>query len=1211
MSDAPAPRIEGLAEAAFDSIALPLAIFDADGSPILANGAFLALSAASEAEFHERTLEEWVAADGLSLVRAALAKARAGERATLIATLQRLDGESRAMRWDLHPARPTAGRSPVVVSLRRPSEKERSIERLLQSESLFSAAEQVAQFGCWEIDPAVGLSTWSEGMYRIFGTTQDEVRANHSIRHDLIHPDDRGRFSEALAHSLDTGVALDLEVRTARPAGAPRHVELRGQRMSCAETGVVRFAGTAQDVTERAHAAETLRKTEERLALVSRATNDVLWDWDLATNEMSWSAGLGRQFGYLPEEIGTHPERAVRADRPGRRGANRGRASRAEPGDWFFLEWRVPLPPRRRQLGRVPRSLLRRPRRAGPRAAADRLDDGRLRAQARRAREPAAPLAHRRDQRGGGLPRGAPGLDPSALRGRRLELRRGLGAERHRRRAPAREGLLGLDPGARRLSAGERSAGLRIFRGTLHGRVFAQRRAEWVPDCSVDPADFPGPEAAREFGLRAGLAVPILSGEEVLAVVVFLRREVCPPDERLIRLHSAVAGQLGALLRRKQAEEALRESEARFQLVAEATSDVIWDWDLQKDRLWFSDAIERNFGYRQREVSHGWWLGRIEAEDRERVVKGLEAALQGGAQRWTAEYRFWCKDGSLATIFDRANILRDAQGEPIRMIGSMMDITTRKVAEQEQAGMLEVLAELNRELGDAAEKAHQGSRLKSEFLASMSHELRTPMNGVLGMTSLLLDTPLDTEQREYALTVRKSAESLLGLLNDILDLSKIEAGMMSVEPHPFVLAEAVRDVVHLLGPKAHDPQVRLAGRARPRAAPRGRGRRRADPPGAHQPRRQRAQVHPEGAGHRARRAGAAGRGPGADRVLGHRHRHRHSAGEARAGLREVHPGRRLDDPPLRRHRPRAGDLAAPRRADGRLARRSERGRRRLDLPVHRRAPGLVGGAPRGRRGGAVPAAGGSPAASLGLRVLVVDDNGVNQRVAARMLEKLGCQADVAGNGQEALQMLKLVPYALVLMDCEMPEMDGYTATRAIRAGEREGVRIPIVAMTAHAMNGDREKCLDAGMDDHVAKPVRLDALRRALERWAPALRAEPTPASPGPATPALDPAAIDRILELAGGDRAFLGELVGAFEETVRDTLSTLGSGPDEGKVVRAAHTLRGASVNLGAQALAEVCARLEVQPTEFPRSFPALQAAARTALAELAVAVGGAGAGR
>src|SRR5207237_592856 len=137
---------------------------------------------------------------------------------------------------------------------------------------------------------------------------------------------------------------------------------------------------------------------------------------------------------------------------------------------------------------------------------------------------------------------------------------------------------------------------------------------------------------------------------------------------------------------------------------------------------------------------------------------------------------------------------------------------------------------------------------------------------------------------------------------------------------------------------------------------------------------------------------------------------------------------------------------------------------------------------------------------VGPRVLVAEDNAVNQRVAQRMLEKLGCRVDLAANGSEALQMLQILPYDLVFMDCQMPELDGYEATREIRTREAAiggGTRTPVIAMTANTMRGDRERCLEAGMDDYVPKPVRLEDLRAALDRW----RSRPDAPSPEAAAP--------------------------------------------------------------------------------------------------------------
>ncbi len=254
------------------------------------------------------------------------------------------------------------------------------------------------------------------------------------------------------------------------------------------------------------------------------------------------------------------------------------------------------------------------------------------------------------------------------------------------------------------------------------------------------------------------------------------------------------------------------------------------------------------------------------------------------------------------------------------------------------------------------------------------------------------------------------------------------------------------------------------------------------------------------------------------------------------------------------------------------------------------------------------------------RVLVAEDNQVNQKVAVKMLEKLGYRADVAANGQEAVEALSRIPYSAVLMDVQMPEMDGYEATAEVRKREDEGAngrRTPIIAMTANAMQGDREKALEAGMDDYVAKPVKPEELGEVLERWisepdakAPALEeaTDSSTAAPGSITDLLDRSALRGLRELGGPE--FLIELAELFLENVPSQLEALRGaieGDDASSVERMAHTLKGSSGNMGATRMATICAELEdaghsgdlsravalVEPleAEFGRVRPALEA--------------------
>jgi CheY-like chemotaxis protein len=364
------------------------------------------------------------------------------------------------------------------------------------------------------------------------------------------------------------------------------------------------------------------------------------------------------------------------------------------------------------------------------------------------------------------------------------------------------------------------------------------------------------------------------------------------------------------------------------------------------------------------------------------------------------------------------------------------------------------------------------------------------MNGVIGMTGLLLDTRLSPQQREYVETVRKSGEGLLRIINDILDFSKIEAGKLAIESLPFDLRLLIEEVCELLIPKAEKRSLDLA----------------VDyPPGI--PRRF------AGDGDRIRQV--------LTNLVGNAIKFTDSGGIAIA----VEYLERDENQATLRVAVRDSGVGIPEekihtlfekfcQVDGSTTRKY--GGTGLGLAISKQLVELMGGAigveSRLGKGStfwftvplaldAEPYAAPSPVyplrgqperrkfapcpADTGIRALVAEDNVVNQRVARLMLERLGVRVDMAGNGIEAVEMFRLAPYDLIFMDCQMPEMDGYEATGEIRSreGQRALPRTPIVAMTANAMAGDRELCLRAGMDDYVSKPLTVAELERVLSHW--------------------------------------------------------------------------------------------------------------------------------
>ncbi len=484
-------------------------------------------------------------------------------------------------------------------------------------------------------------------------------------------------------------------------------------------------------------------------------------------------------------------------------------------------------------------------------------------------------------------------------------------------------------------------------------------------------------------------------------------------------------------------------------------------------------AWERTFGFSEAELQRMNFIEMVHPDDRSAAIAELEKRV-AGLSTLGFECRFRCKDGSYKWCLASAH--SDGPAGLVYVVGK--DITSRRKAEAD--------------LKSAKEAAEAANRAKSEFLANMSHELRTPMNGIIGLTEVTLETELTDEQREYLEGVKTSADALLGILNDILDFSRIEARKLNFDAAEFDTRKTIESAVHALAIRAQQRNLELTSYLEP------------DVPAAligDAGRLRQILINLLGNGVKFTEHGSVTLG--VERLSQERGEAELHFSVADTGIgipldkqRSIFQSFNQVDSSLTRRFGGTGlGLAIASQLvhmmGGRIWVESEEGhgsifhftvRLQVAEPREQEHPHIEVESPEPPRAAV-------PADKHHLRLLVAEDNPVNQMLVARLIEKQGHTCRIAENGQQALKLLETEQFDCVLMDVQMPIMNGIEATAAIRAAEAgcakdngRAVHIPIVAMTADAMVGDRERCLAAGMDGYVAKPVKIKELFSAVER---------------------------------------------------------------------------------------------------------------------------------
>jgi len=664
----------------------------------------------------------------------------------------------------------------------------------------------------------------------------------------------------------------------------------------------------------------------------------------------------------------------------------------------------------------------------------------------------------------------------------------------------------------------------------------------------------------------------------------------------------------------KQANEKIRKSEERFRLTLDAVSDGGWDWNIVTDEVLFSDRWLKSLGYARGEVEPhiDFWKSILHPDDEQRVINTVNAHFEGRTSFYQCETRLRMKSGEYRWGVDRGKVVaRDPDGKPLRMVGADTDITDRKQVEEQLIQAKDEADELNDQLtrataqaNDMAKRAEIANAAKSQFLANMCHEIRTPMNAIMGFSGMLADEDLTKEQKEDVNNIRGAGKSLLNLIDDILDFSKIEAGQLDVDMIDCSLGKLLNSLESMMKLQSEDKSLDfkiMTNKDVPAHI-------KSDPYRLQQclvnllsnalKFTDQGHVHVKVSVHK-------------DNC---KHFLRFDIEDTGIGIPEDRQQAifdsftQVDGSTTREYGGTGLGLTVTKQLTellgGELTLTSEPGKGSVFSLVIPTGMDISGQPLLDRQDMAdqrAEEANRTEPMMFSGKVLVAEDIKTNQILMKMKLAKMGLEVTLVEDGNQVLQKALCQSFDLILMDMQMPHMNGYEATHALR---QQGYKTPIVAVTADAMKGDDQKCMEAGCDDYLAKPIDGRELKRIMVTYLSSkqevssqttdsatvpphestpLCSEQSSSQPrsGESNNSDDLTEIidwDRLIDKMGGEAA-IKEIVPAY---IRDSakhinkLSQAMEQADCASIALHAHVIKGVGRNLSIERLSDIAGQME-----------------------------------